>query len=81
MRWSRKRLIKALGALSDGILLTDSGNRVELFNDRYVEIFNQACGGKAMSDEIFHGRNFFDMIRSGYELAMFKPHQVGVDAL
>lgn len=80
MRWSRKRLIKALGALSDGILPIDSDNRVELFNHRYVEIFSQACGGKAMSDEIVHGRNFFDMIRSGYELALFKPHPGGVDA-
>jgi len=44
MRWSRKRLIKALAALSDGILPIDSDNRVELFNDRYVEIFSQACG-------------------------------------
>jgi PAS domain S-box-containing protein len=77
---TRSRLMASLSTISDGILLIDPEDRVELFNDRYVEIFGNAAGGADMSEKIAVGRSFFDMIRDGYNLGMFKPHPDGVDA-
>jgi signal transduction histidine kinase len=74
------RLITALASLSDGILMVNGENRVELFNPRYVEIFSEAAGGADLSEVVVEGRSFFDMIREGYNLGMFKPHPDGVDA-
>lgn len=76
---TRTRLMASLSTISDGILLIDPEDRVELFNDRYVEIFGNAAGGADMSNLIAVGRSFFDMIRDGYNLGMFKPHPDGVD--
>lgn len=77
---TRSRLMASLSTISDGILLINPEDRVELFNDRYVEIFGEAASGADMSDKIVVGRYFFDMIRDGYNLGMFKPHPDGVDA-
>nr|WP_162798312.1 PAS-domain containing protein [Sulfitobacter sp. SK011] len=77
---TRSRLMESLSTISDGILLIDPDDRVELFNDRYVEIFGSAAGSADMSDIIMVGRSFFDMIRDGYNLGMFIPHPDGVDA-
>ncbi len=75
----RDRLFSSLGAIADGILLVDPDNRVQLFNERYVEIFRDASGGADLSDVVVKGRPFFEMIREGYELGMFKPHPGGVE--
>jgi len=77
---TRSRLMASLSTISDGILLIDADDRVELFNERYVEIFGDAAGGADMSKAIVVGRSFFDMIRDGYNLGMFKPHPDGVEA-
>ncbi|MHA1528833.1 MAG: PAS-domain containing protein, partial [Alphaproteobacteria bacterium] len=77
---SEARLLSSLATISDGILLVDSDNRVQLWNDRYIEIFSEAAGGADISQVIFKGRPFFEMIRDGYDLGMFKPHPDGVDA-
>ncbi|PCH69174.1 MAG: hypothetical protein COC12_09415 [Rhodobacteraceae bacterium] len=77
---TRSRLMASLSTISDGILLTGADDRIELFNDRYVEIFRDAAGGADMSNTIKVGRSFFDMIRDGYNLGMFKAHPDGVDA-
>lgn len=77
---TRSRLMASLSTISDGILLIDPDDRVELFNQRYVEIFGGAAGGVEMSETIAVGRPFFDMIRDGYNLGMFKPHPDGVEA-
>lgn len=77
---TRSRLLSSLETISDGILLVDPDGKVEMFNDRYVEIFGNAAGGADMSEVIVQGRSFFDMIRDGYNLGMFKPHPEGVDA-
>jgi PAS domain S-box-containing protein len=74
------RLMSSLATISDGILLVDAGNRVQLWNDRYYEIFTEAAGGVDLSKVIARDRPFFDMIRDGYNLGMFKPHPDGVDA-
>jgi PAS domain S-box-containing protein len=74
------RLMSSLATISDGILLVDSDHRVQLWNDRYYEIFTDAVGGADISEVIVKGRSFFDMIRDGYNLGMFKPHPEGVDA-
>jgi len=74
------RLISSLATISDGILLVDGENRVQLWNDRYIEIFSEAAGGADVTEIIVKGRPFFDMIRDGYDLGMFKPHPDGVDA-
>jgi PAS domain S-box-containing protein len=75
----QSRLMGSLETIADGILLVGADNRVELFNDRYVEIFSQAAGGADLSDLVVVGRDFFEMIRGGYDLGMFKPHPGGVD--
>jgi len=75
-----QRLMASLSTIADGILLVDPDNNVELFNDRYVKIFRDAADGADMSDVIVVGRSFFDMIRDGYNLGMFKPHPNGVNA-
>lgn len=77
---TRTRLIASLSTIADGILLVDADDRVEMFNERYVEIFRDAAGGADLSEVIVVGRSFFDMIRDGYNLGMFKPHPEGVDA-
>ncbi|MCL5778086.1 PAS-domain containing protein [Limibaculum sp. FT325] len=73
------RLAGAMSTIADGILLVDAENRIELFNDRYVEIFSAAAGGADLSDLVVRGRDFFEMIRGGYEMGMFKPHPEGAD--
>ena len=73
------RLLGALETISDGILLVSPDARVELYNERYVEIFSDAVDGADMSEVIVKGRDFFDMIRNGYELGMFKPHPDGLE--
>ncbi|HSF95438.1 MAG TPA: PAS-domain containing protein, partial [Thermohalobaculum sp.] len=74
------RLTSALATISDGLLLVDAENRVQLWNERYHEIFTEAAGGADLSKVIVKDRPFFDMIRDGYNLGMFKPHPDGVDA-
>ena len=74
------RLMSSLATIADGILLVDGENRVQLWNDRYYEIFSEAAGGADLSEVITKGRPFFDMIRDGYNLGMFKQHPDGVDA-
>jgi PAS domain S-box-containing protein len=74
------RLMSSLATISDGILLVDAENRVQLWNDRYYQIFTEAAGGADLSEVIVKDRSFFDMIRDGYNLGMFKPHPDGVDA-
>ncbi len=73
------RLLGAIETIADGLLLVGPENRVELFNDRYVQIFSDAAGGADLSNLIYEGREFFDMIRNGYELGMFTEHPDGVD--
>ncbi|MGR3715808.1 MAG: PAS-domain containing protein [Thermohalobaculum sp.] len=73
------RLLSSLATIADGILLVDGENRVQLWNDRYLEIFSEAAGGADLTEVIVKGRPFFDMIRDGYNLGMFKPHPDGVD--
>jgi len=73
------RLLGAIETIADGILLVGPDDRVELFNDRYVQIFSDAAGGADMSSLIVKGRDFFEMIRAGYDLGMFKPHPDGVE--
>ena len=80
LEFARSRLLASIKTISDGILLVDPEGRVEMFNDRYVEIFTDAAGGADLSDVIVQGRLFFDMIRDGYNLGMFKPHPHGVEA-
>jgi len=75
-----ERLMSSLATISDGILLVDSKDRVELWNERYYEIFSEAAGGTDLSGVIVKGRPIFDMVRDGYNLGMFKPHSQGVDA-
>ncbi len=53
---------------------------MQLWNDRYIEIFSEAAGGTGLGKVITKGRSFFEMIRDGYNLGMFKPHPDGVDA-
>ncbi|WIY23745.1 PAS-domain containing protein [Parasedimentitalea psychrophila] len=77
---TKSRLMTSLSTISDGILLINPDDHVELFNERYVEIFGDAAGGADLSDVIVVGRSFFDMIRDGYNLGMFQPHPDGVDA-
>ena len=73
------RLLSSLATISDGILLVDPENRVQLWNDRYYQIFAEAVGGADLSQVITQGRPFAEMIRDGYDLGMFKPHPDGVD--
>jgi len=77
---SEARLMSSLATIADGTLLVDGENRVQLWNDRYYEIFTEAAGGADLSKVIVKDRRFFDMIRDGYNLGMFKPHPDGVDA-
>jgi PAS domain S-box-containing protein len=74
------RLTSSLATIADGILLVDGDNRVQLWNDRYNEIFSGAAGGADLKEVVVKGRPFFDMIRDGYDMGMFKPHPDGVDA-
>ncbi len=74
------QLTSSLATISDGILLVDGNNRVQIWNDRYFEIFTEASGGADLTGVIVKDRPFFDMIRDGYNLGMFKPHPDGVDA-
>ncbi|SDD56396.1 PAS domain S-box-containing protein [Ruegeria marina] len=76
---TQARLVSSLSSLSDGILMVDAERRVELFNQRYVDIFSSAAGTDA-TPIIRIGRKFFDMIRDGYDMGMFKPHPDGADA-
>ncbi len=73
------RLLGAIETIADGLLLVGPDNRVELFNDRYVQIFSDAAGGVDLSEVICEGREFFEMIREGYQLGMFNEHLDGVD--
>jgi signal transduction histidine kinase len=74
------RLMSSLATIADGILLVDGDGRVQLWNDRYIEIFSEAVGGADVTEIIVKGRPFFDMIRDGYNMGMFKPHPDGADA-
>lgn len=73
------RLMSSLETISDGILLVDPDGRVELWNDRYYEIFSDAAGGADLSEVIVKGRSVFEMIADGYGLGMFKPHPEGAE--
>ena len=77
---AHSRLTAVLSTISDGLLVVDADQNVELWNDRYVEIFREAAGGVDMSDVIVKGRPFFEMIRHGYALGMFKPFPGGGDS-
>jgi signal transduction histidine kinase len=72
------RLLDSLESLSDGFLLVDAENRVQLWNSRYLEIFGNAAGA-GISDMVTKGRPFFDMIREGYERGMFPSYAGGVE--
>ena len=58
---TQTRLVSSLSSLSYRILMVDADRRVELFNQRYVEIFSAAAGQDA-TPIIQKGRKFFDMI-------------------
>jgi PAS domain S-box-containing protein len=77
---AHSRLTAVLSTISDGLLVIDAEGRVELWNDRYAEIFGDAAGGADMSNVIVKDRPFVDMIRHGYSLGMFKPFPGGADA-
>jgi len=73
-------LMTSLATISDGILIIDAERRVQLYNDRYVEIWSDAAGGVDLTEIVARGRRFEDEIRDGYNLGMFKPHPEGADA-
>jgi PAS domain S-box-containing protein len=75
---AQARLRDSLETISDGFLLVGADDKVRLWNRRYMEIFSDASGGD-ISDLVFEGQSFFDMIRTGYMRGMFKPHPEGVD--
>ncbi len=77
---TRGRLFSSLSSISDGILITDADNCVELFNDRYVEMFQEASGEIDMRTIIYDGRPFVEVVRDTYQLGVFRPHPDGVDA-
>ncbi|MGI9483350.1 MAG: PAS-domain containing protein, partial [Hyphomicrobiales bacterium] len=72
------RLMDSLESLSDGFLLLDTDNRVQLWNSRYMEIFS-AAAGQDMTHIVRKGRPFFEMIKDGYDVGIFMPHPEGVD--
>ncbi|MFT5114323.1 MAG: PAS domain S-box-containing protein [Parasphingorhabdus sp.] len=72
------RLLDSLETISDGFLLVDSNDRVQLFNRRYLEIFGGTIDSD-ISDIVFIGQPFMTMIREGYNHGMFKPVSGGVD--
>jgi PAS domain S-box-containing protein len=74
------RLLSSLATISDGILLVDSEHRVQLWNDRYYQIFSEAAGGADLGNVIVKGRLFEDMVRDGYNMGAFKLDPDGVDA-
>ena len=73
-------LMLSLATISDGILLVDAEQRVQLWNDRYYQIWSEAAGGVDLTQIIVKDRPFRDMIHDGYNVGMFKPHPDGVDA-
>ncbi len=73
-----KRLLDSLEAISEGFLLVDSNDRVQIWNGRYLEIFGNAAGVD-ISDIVREGRPFLDMIKDGYERGMFTPHPGGAE--
>lgn len=73
------RLLDSLETISDGFLLVDAQDNVQLWNRRYMEIFGGAANCD-ISDIVYKGTAFLDMIRTGYERGMFKPHPGGVGA-
>lgn len=77
---TRARLLLSLSSISDGILLTNADNQIEMFNDRYVELFQESSGEVDMREIIYEGRPFVDVVRDTYELGVFRPHPDGVNA-
>ena len=73
------RLLDSLETISDGFLLVNAQDKVQLWNRRYMEIFGGATGGD-IADIVHEGMPVLDMIRAGYERGMFKPHPGGVEA-
>jgi PAS domain S-box-containing protein len=75
---ARQRLLDSLETISDGYLLVDAQDRIQLWNRRYLEIFGSATAAD-ITEIATKGRPFLDMIRLGYENGMFKPHPGGVE--
>jgi PAS domain S-box-containing protein len=75
---AEKRLRGSLETISDGYLLVDAQDRVQLWNKRYLEIFGNATGSD-IQDIVVKGKPFIDMIYDGYERGMFKKHPKGVE--
>ena len=73
-----QRLLESLDTISDGFLLVDSDDKVQMWNRRYMEIFGAAAGSD-ISDILIAGRPFIEMIRHGYERGMFQQHPDGVE--
>jgi len=76
---ANSRLLDSLENISDGFLLVDSEDRVQLYNRRYLEIFGNAAGSD-ISDIVFKGQDFFSMIQQGYRRGIFKPYPGGETA-
>lgn len=76
---SEERLLDSLETISDGFLLVDAQDNVQLWNRRYMEIFGGATK-RDISDIVYKGTAFLDMARAGYDRGMFQPHPDGVEA-
>lgn len=75
---AEKRLLDSLETISDGFLLVDSDDKIQLWNRRYLEIFGGAANVD-ISSVVYKGRPFLEMVKEGYELGMFKPHPGGAE--
>ncbi len=75
---AQDRMLESLDTISEGYLLVDADDRVQLWNRRYLEIFGEAAGSD-INETVARGRPFLEMIREGYERGMFKPHPKGVE--
>ena len=73
-----ERLLDSLEAITEGFLLVDAQDKVQIWNGRYLEIFGGAAGTD-ISDIVCAGRPFLDMIKDGYDRGMFTPHPGGAD--
>ncbi len=75
---AEKRLRASLETISEGFLLVDPQDRVQIWNKRYLEIFGNAAGAD-IQDIVVKGKPFIDMIYEGYERGIFKPHAGGAE--
>ncbi len=70
---------EAIESISDGFILFDQDDRVVLFNSQYRRLLGESSGID-ISDLVFVGQEFSEMIRQGYLRGMFPDYPGGVDA-